>query len=98
MNPRSPAGPGADVPDPASIPFGDGMNQIPPLNRSHGLTTGRGRRLLIPERSRGEARVEPIELFFDLVFAFAATRLPHLLVGRMTPGGAGETLLLLMAI
>jgi low temperature requirement protein LtrA len=74
------------------------MNQIPPLNRSHGLTTGRGRRLLIPERSRGEARVEPIELFFDLVFVFAATRLTHLLVERMTPGGAGETLLLLMAI
>ena len=66
--------------------------------RGHHFRSGLGRGLLFGEQGSREARVEPIELFFDLVFVFAATQLTHLLVDRMSPGGAGESLLLLMAI
>ncbi|TYB46991.1 low temperature requirement protein A [Actinomadura chibensis] len=51
-------------------------------------------------RERGEqgARVTFFELFFDLVFVFAVTQLSHLLLEHLTPRGAGETLLLLLAV
>ncbi len=50
------------------------------------------------ERDHNEARVEPIELFFDLVYVLAVTQLTHLLLEHLSPRGAGETLLLLMAV
>jgi low temperature requirement protein LtrA len=52
------------------------------------------------ERSREHdpGKVTFVELFFDLVFVFAITQLSHLLLGRLTPFGALQTLLLLMAI
>ncbi|MFC4050338.1 low temperature requirement protein A [Actinomadura syzygii] len=51
-------------------------------------------------RERGEqgARVTFFELFFDLVFVFAITQLSHLLLEHLTLRGAGETLLLLLAV
>ena len=58
------------------------------------LAAGAGRRLLLGERGGGSARVESIELFFDLVYVFAATRLTPLLLDDLSPRGAGETLLL----
>jgi low temperature requirement protein LtrA len=87
-----------EVPDSASIPIGDGIDEMPSPGWPHRLAIGKGRGLLLRERGGGEARVEPVELFFDLVFVFAATQLTHLLLTRMSPGGAGETLLLLMAV
>jgi len=50
-------------------------------------------------RSRGaHARVTYVELFFDLVFVFAVTQLSHSLLGRLTPEGAAQTLVLLLAV
>lgn len=53
-------------------------------------------------RSRGEGHgdsaVTPIELFFDLVFVFAITQLSHRLLEHLTPVGAVETLILLLAV
>ena len=51
--------------------------------------------LLRPRRQ--QARVTNIELFFDLVFAFAVTQLSHLLLADPTGTGALHTLLLFMA-
>ena len=45
-----------------------------------------------------ETRVTHIELFFDLVFVFAVTQLSHRLLEHLTPIGAFETLILLLAI
>lgn len=50
-------------------------------------------------RSRRDgARVTFFELFFDLVFVFAVTQLSHRLLKDLTVSGAGETLLLLLAV
>ena len=50
-------------------------------------------------RSReAHARVTFVELFFDLVFVFAVTQLSHTLVAHLTPGGALQTLFLLLAV
>ena len=49
-------------------------------------------------RSAHGQRVTPLELFFDLVFVFAVTQLSHLLLEHLTPRGAAQTLLLLVAI
>jgi low temperature requirement protein LtrA len=50
-------------------------------------------------RTRGtHARVTYVELFFDLVFVFAVTQLSHSLLGKLTVEGAGQTLLLLLAV
>ena len=68
------------------------------VSRHRPLTSGKGRGLLLRARGDGEARVEPIELFFDLVYVLAATQLTHLLLEHLSPRGAGETLLLLMAV
>jgi low temperature requirement protein LtrA len=50
-------------------------------------------------RSReAHARVTFVELFFDLVFVFAVTQLSHTLVSHLTPGGALQTLFMLLAV
>jgi low temperature requirement protein LtrA len=50
-------------------------------------------------RTRGEtARVTFIELFFDLVFVFAVTQLSHGLLAHLTPLGALQTAILMLAI
>lgn len=60
------------------------------------MTAGNGSRML---RVRGSNdRVTFIELFFDLVYVFAVTQLSHLLVGNQTWQGAGQTMLILLAV
>jgi low temperature requirement protein LtrA len=49
-------------------------------------------------RPRGEAPVTPVELFFDLVFAFAITQLSALLRAQVTPLGSLHTLMLFGAV
>jgi low temperature requirement protein LtrA len=49
-------------------------------------------------RDGNGTRVSFFELFFDLVFVFAITRLSHRLLEHLTPSGAAETLLLLLAV
>ena len=57
------------------------------------------RRSLLRDRAAGEEpRVEPVELFFDLVFVFAVTQLSHYLLHHMTAGGVAQALLLLCAV
>jgi low temperature requirement protein LtrA len=46
----------------------------------------------------GGQRVTNVELFFDLVYVFAVTQLAHLFLGRLSPLGAAQTLLLLLAV
>jgi len=46
----------------------------------------------------GGARVEMVELFFDLVFVFAVTQLSHGLLADLSPRGAVQTALLLGAV
>jgi low temperature requirement protein LtrA len=57
-----------------------------------------GSRGLLRSREEGEARVEFVELFFDLVFVLAITQLSHRLIEHPTLHGAAETLLLFVAI
>jgi low temperature requirement protein LtrA len=54
--------------------------------------------LLRPRSQPGAARVTAIELFFDLVFAFAITQLSHALLKDPSPLGALHTLLLFLAV
>src|SRR5918998_6107790 len=49
-------------------------------------------------REKGEQRVTPLELFFDLVYVFAVTQLSHLLLDHPTFGGALQTLFLLFVV
>jgi low temperature requirement protein LtrA len=44
------------------------------------------------------SRVTNAELFFDLVFVFAVTQISHTLLGRFTPIGALQVLLLFLAV
>ena len=44
------------------------------------------------------AKVSMVELFFDLVFVFAITQLSHSLLARLTPLGALQTVMLLLAV
>src|SRR5918998_41382 len=53
---------------------------------------------MLRDRDVGEARVTPLELFFDLVYVFAITQLSHLLLDHLTIGNALETLFLLLAV
>jgi low temperature requirement protein LtrA len=53
---------------------------------------------LLRARGEADARVAPIELFFDLVYVLAVTQLTHHLATHLTPRGAAETLLLLLAV
>jgi low temperature requirement protein LtrA len=48
--------------------------------------------------SGSDRQVTPIELYFDLVFVFAITQLSRLLLEHLTPHGALQTGLLLLAI
>jgi low temperature requirement protein LtrA len=58
-----------------------------------------GKFYLLRRRTEGgHARVTFVELFFDLVFVFAVTQLTHGLLHHLTPGGALQTLLLLLAV
>jgi low temperature requirement protein LtrA len=49
-------------------------------------------------RGEGQAEVRPVELFFDLVYVLAVTQLTHHLLDHLSLRGAGETLLLLLAV
>jgi len=53
--------------------------------------------LLRPRDALG-SRVTFVELFFDLVYVFAITQLSQLLLGHLTIRGAGESLVLLLAV
>ena len=53
---------------------------------------------LLPERREGAGEVNPVELFFDLVYVLAITQLTHYLVAHLTLRGALETLVLLLAV
>ena len=54
---------------------------------------------LLRERGRHEsAKVGMVELFFDLVFVFAVTQLSHTLLAHLTPRGAVEVALMLLAV
>jgi low temperature requirement protein LtrA len=57
-----------------------------------------GRNLQRPRGEDEEARVEYVELFFDLVFVFAVTQTSHTLLHHLTAGGAIQALLLFMAV
>lgn len=58
-----------------------------------------GTRSLLRTRSGHErSRVTFVELFFDLVFVFAITQLSHALLAHLSPLGAVQALLLLMAV
>ena len=58
-----------------------------------------GRQRLLRVRSDdGHAQVSSVELFFDLVFVFAVTQLSHLLLHHLTPAGAVQSLMLLLAV
>ena len=50
------------------------------------------------ERDEEQAEVKPVELFFDLVYVLAVTQLTHHLLDHLSLRGAGETLLLLLAV
>lgn len=50
------------------------------------------------DQSRDSDAVSPIELFFDLVFVFALSQLSHHLLADVTWRGAGETLVMLLAV
>jgi len=53
---------------------------------------------LLRHRDGHHARVTYVELFFDLVYAFAVTQLSHALLHDLTIGGAVETLILWFAV
>src|SRR5678815_1961245 len=46
----------------------------------------------------GHSRVTFVELFFDLVFVFAVTQLSHGLLEHLTPLGALQTAILMLAV
>jgi low temperature requirement protein LtrA len=48
------------------------------------------------EQEKGE--VQPVELFFDLVYVLAVTQLTHYLLDHLPARGGAETLLLLLAV
>ncbi|MDH6232799.1 low temperature requirement protein LtrA [Mesorhizobium soli] len=56
------------------------------------------RRDLARVRTGEEAKVEYVELFFDLVFVFAATQISHSLLRNLTVLGAFHAAFLLMAV
>lgn len=62
------------------------------------MTSNGGRAAGLSERGEDDAEVRPVELFFDLVYVLAITQLTHHLVTHLSPRGAVETLLLLLAV
>jgi len=64
-----------------------------------GLESVSEKRRMLRARVQGQhARVTTVELFFDLVFVFAVTQLSHSLLAHLTPLGAVETVLLMLAV
>jgi hypothetical protein len=61
-------------------------------------TPDRDTTALLRSRDAPGSRVTFIELFFDLVYVFAITQLSHLLLGHLTPRGAAQSLVLLLAV
>jgi low temperature requirement protein LtrA len=57
-----------------------------------------GRTLLRERRPHEHNRVTTVELFFDLVFAFAITQISHFLLAHFTPLGALQTAILMLAV
>ena len=53
---------------------------------------------LLRVRGISSTRVTNTELFFDLVYVFAITQITHLLLGRLSWLGAGQALMLLLAV
>lgn len=53
---------------------------------------------LLRRRDGQHARVTAVELFFDLVYAFAVTQLSHKLLGHLDAQGVAETLVLWFAV
>jgi low temperature requirement protein LtrA len=49
-------------------------------------------------RAGDQARVTPLELFYDLVFVFAVTQVSHLLLEHLTWEGLGQSALVLLAV
>lgn len=49
-------------------------------------------------KSRLGQQVTSVELFFDLMFVFAVTQLSQLLLEHLTPRGAAQAVLLLVAV
>ena len=62
------------------------------------VTHGEGGAVLRRTRGGHGRRVTPVELFFDLVYVFAVTQLSYLLLEQLTPHGAVQTLMLLLAV
>ena len=62
------------------------------------VTHGRRGSGLLRERGEGNSRVTPMELFFDLVYVFAITRLSHLLLEHLDLRGVLQTTLLMFAV
>ncbi len=62
------------------------------------MATSGVRGLLRVRSGSDEARVEFVELFFDLVFVFAITQLSHRLIEHPSAEGATETLILFLAV
>ena len=55
-------------------------------------------RNLIRNRDEDEAKVSPVELFFDLVFVFAVTQLSHGLIAHFNALGALQTAMLFLGV
>lgn len=53
---------------------------------------------LLRDRSAHEAKVAPVELFFDLVFVYAITQLSHYLLAHQTPLGVLQTALMFLGV
>src|ERR1700680_2005344 len=53
---------------------------------------------LLRERAEGTAEVRPVELFFDLVYVLAVTQLTRHLLDHLSLRGAGQTVVLLLAV
>ena len=53
---------------------------------------------LRPRGGRDDSRVTYVELFYDLVFVFAVTQLSHGLLEHLTPLGAVQTAVLMLAM
>ena len=51
-----------------------------------------------PRDAGGEQRATTLELFYDLVFVFAITQVSHLLLDDLTWQGAGQSLVILLAV
>ena len=62
------------------------------------MTRGSDAAGMLRVREKGEQRVTPLELLFDLVYVFAVTQLSHLLLNHPSFGGALQTLFLLLVV